>query len=549
MPRAPVQSSAAETPAQEPAVAETPRRPFADRSLGVKLGTSLAVLALVSTGLTVLAVQRIGSLERQQEHLYDDVVVPMSALNDLQRSYQGDRARYASYPSLDAQARQELVTELAERKQKIDEQLGAYEDAASSPEGYATLVRDLTAYYAVADEQLVPAADAADPARVSGVITGPLQDAVDAVMDQVQAEADANREEAAALNSAGAEAAARSVLLLWAALALGVALAGALALLVVRRLLRALRALGESADALAGGDLTAVPTVLEHDEVGRVAASLGRALTSLRSTMSAVAGSAGSVAAASSQVAGATAQISASAERTTSSSGTVSATAQEVSASVHTVAAGAEEMGSAIREIARSTSEATRVASEAVAAAAAANTTVTQLGASSREIGDVVKVITSIAEQTNLLALNATIEAARAGELGKGFAVVAGEVKELARETARATEDIARRVETIQLDSTGAAAAIGQISEVIGQISAYQTTIASAVEEQAATTQEMSRSVMEAAGGAEQIAGGIGGVEAAAASTSSAVAEVEGAVGALAGMAADLRAKVATFRF
>jgi methyl-accepting chemotaxis protein len=530
-------------------VAETTRRTFADRSLGVKLGTSLGVLALVSTGLTVLAVQRIGSLDRQQEHLYADAVVPMSELNDLQRSYQGDRARYASYASLDAAARADLVTELAERKQKIDGQLEAYEDAASTPEGYATLVSDLTTYYSVATQQLVPAADAGDAAEVSAVITGPLQDAVDAVMDQVQAEADANREEAAALNTAGAEAAARSVLLLWSALGLGVALAGALALLVVRRLLRALRALGESADALAGGDLTAVPAVFERDEVGRVAVSLATALTSLRSTMSAVAGSAGSVAAASSQVAGATAQISASAERTTTSSGTVSATAQEVSASVQTVAAGAEEMGSAIREIARSTSEATRVASDAVAAAAAANSTVTQLGASSREIGDVVKVITSIAEQTNLLALNATIEAARAGELGKGFAVVAGEVKELARETARATEDIARRVETIQQDSTGAAEALGQISEVIGQISAYQTTIASAVEEQAATTQEMSRSVLEAAGGAEQIAGGIGGVEAAAASTSTAVAEVEGAVGALAGMASELRAKVATFRF
>jgi methyl-accepting chemotaxis protein len=174
---------------------------------------------------------------------------------------------------------------------------------------------------------------------------------------------------------------------------------------------------------------------------------------------------------------------------------------------------------------------------------------VAKLGDSSAEIGNVVKVITSIAEQTNLLALNATIEAARAGEAGKGFAVVANEVKELAQETAKATEDIARRVQAIQGDTTAAVAAIEEISSIVAQISDRQTTIASAVEEQTATTQEMSRSVTEAADGTGQIATNISGVSGAAEATTQALGQTRTAVDELSRMAADLRTTVGRFTY
>jgi methyl-accepting chemotaxis protein len=163
------------------------------------------------------------------------------------------------------------------------------------------------------------------------------------------------------------------------------------------------------------------------------------------------------------------------------------------------VSAAAEEMTTSIREIATNAADAATVANNAVGVAESAKKTVGDLGTSSGEIGQVVKVITSIAQQTNLLALNATIEAARAGEAGKGFAVVANEVKELAKETARATEEISAKIEAIQHDATGAVSAISEIGEIIDHINEIQSSIAAAVEEQTATTNEIARSVGEAA--------------------------------------------------
>jgi methyl-accepting chemotaxis protein len=235
-------------------------------------------------------------------------------------------------------------------------------------------------------------------------------------------------------------------------------------------------------------------------------------------------------------------QLGANAEETSAQASVVSAASEQVSSNMQSVATAIEEMTASVREIAKNASEAARVATQAVHVAHSTNDTVGHLGESSAEIGKVIKVITSIAQQTNLLALNATIEAARAGEAGKGFAVVANEVKELAKETAKATEDISQKIEAIQKDTRGAVEAIRQISEIINQINDISGTIASAVEEQTATTNEIARNVAEAAKGSAEISQNVTAVAEAARSTSQGATNAQAAAEELEKMAADIRA-------
>ena len=227
------------------------------------------------------------------------------------------------------------------------------------------------------------------------------------------------------------------------------------------------------------------------------------------------------------------------AQSTASQAGMVSAAAQQVSSSVQTVARGAEAMRVSISEIDKSANEAAKVAAVAVSAADSASELMEKLGASSAQVGNVIRTITTIAHQTNLLALNATIEAARAGESGKGFAVVAHEVKELAKATATATDDISEMIETIQNDTIRAVSAISEIHEVITQINAFQGTIAKAVRAQTATTAEISRNVSEAASGSNEIARNIVHVAEAAEGTTQGANDTERAALELAKLAAE----------
>ncbi len=239
--------------------------------------------------------------------------------------------------------------------------------------------------------------------------------------------------------------------------------------------------------------------------------------------------------------------MSRGAEDTSSRSAAVAAASEQASANVQTVAAAAEQLSSSVQEIARQVAQSSSIAAEAVDQAERTNAMVQGLAQAAQRIGDVVNLINDIASQTNLLALNATIEAARAGEAGKGFAVVANEVKSLANQTARATEEITSQIKAVQDETGNAVTAIGAIGQTIGRINEIAANIASAVEEQGAATHEIARNVQQAAAGTDEVSSNIGGVSGSAQETRDTAQLVHDSAAELGRNAEDLRREVETF--
>ncbi|VTR78951.1 methyl-accepting chemotaxis protein [Cellulomonas hominis] len=523
-----------------------------DRGVSTRILAAVLLAALVGGVVGVVGISSLATTNAATAAMYEQNFAGLQQASTMRRAMVQMRLDVTNHVlSTDEAVMAGFEDKIAASEQELRAALAAYHGLAldaDDEQALADFEAALAEYVDVRDNQMLVASREGDPeafAEIRDTVAQPILDAmstsVTTLVDGEEADA------AAAAQTAAAEyRASRTVMLV--VLVVGVGLALGLGTVVARSIVRGLQRVQALADALARGDLTVTAGLDSRDEVGRTAAALDSAVANLREVIATIDLSSASLASAAEEMSATSGQIAASAEETAAQAGVVSAAAEQVSRNVQTVAAGSEQMGASIQEIAQSASRAAQVAGRGVAAITATTTTMDRLGDSSREIGNVVKMITTIAEQTNLLALNATIEAARAGEAGKGFAVVAGEVKELAQETAKATEDIARRVESIQEDTHGAVGAIGEITGIITQINDFQLSISSAVEEQTATTAEMNRSVSEAATGSGEIAANIAGVAGAADLTTEGASESQRAVVSLAQMSTELKQLVGQFR-
>ena len=518
---------------------------FDNRSLRTKI--SSAVLAATAIGVIIAAISlrtlyqmSDTSITTQRQNL--KVLSASSSVGQNLEGFVGSVTAMTAYPGVAA----DIAKNMAVQQKAIDAGLQALSGDLTDATGkqvVAQMQTDWKAFQAflTGGKPATPEELAAGLAKFTELHNALLADQT-AVETYVAARVTAEIKDAQDQKSS----AVRTVIAL---LVIGVVISLYLGTRVTNRVRRAVAGVSHVAEGLAEGDLTRTSQVTVKDEVGRMAAALDRGIIRLREDVVQLAGNATTLQTAAEQLTSVSGAVGSAAGEASVQAGSVASAADVVSNNLRIVSAGSQEMGASIREISESTSEATGVAAQAVQVAAATNATVARLGESSTEIATVVKVITSIAEQTNLLALNATIEAARAGDAGKGFAVVASEVKDLAQETAKATEDIVRRVETIQSDTSGAVAAIGEISAIIERINDIQLTIASAVEEQTATTQEMNLTLSDAAEGAGNIAATIAGVSDATRRTTDTIDETRQAADELAGMSRQLQGLVSRFRY
>jgi len=538
----------------------------------------IAALAGLSAALMLSAIvgwTSLGSSNAGLRTVYEDRVVPLRDLKVVSDMYAVNIVDASHKVRSGGLSWEEGRRAVEAARGEIRTRWAAYEATKmdANERALAEQAKRLAAGADAASQALLRILDAKDPPALDRFASSELYPAVDPFTEAVGHLVDLQLEVARQEYDRAETAYHTSVRLLAGTFASGLAIALFALATVVRGVTRPLEAVAAATQRLAKGELDIeVPGADRRDEVGRVARALlvfkenaaaNRRMTAEREAARAeedrrrersaalasafvreMEGVSRAIASTAGEVRGGAQGLAATAEQTNRQATAVAAASEEATSSVQTVAAAAEELSASVAEIGKQTAQATAVAHEAVGQADATNATVRGLAAAADRIGEVVALIQSIAAQTNLLALNATIEAARAGEAGKGFAVVASEVKNLAAQTAKATEEIQQQIDGVRGETGRAVAAIREIGGTIARISEITTGVAAAVEEQAAATSEIARNTQQAAAGTTEVAQNITGVTQAAQETGAAAAQMLDAAGGLAEQAQALKVAV-----